>query len=139
VTASLVSRVASGSTDRPVLAAGAAALGVLVVSAGADDGIVLCPFRRCTGGYCPGCGATRGANRLLHGDLAGSWTHHPWIVLAAVQLVIVGSAAALMKPATRLDRLRRGALPLLVANSVVLVGIWIIRLAGGSIPGGWLF
>lgn len=139
MTASLISRVASGSTDRAALAAGATALGALVMSAGADDGIVLCPFRRCTGGYCPGCGATRGAHRLLRGDLAGSWAHHPWIVLAAVQLVLVGSAAALMKPATRLDRLRRGAVPLLVANCVLLVGIWIIRLAGGSIPGGRLF
>lgn len=139
MTAPLTSRVPTGSFDGRVLAAGAVALGVVVASAGSDDGIVLCPFRRCTGGYCPGCGATRSANRLAHGDLAGSWTLHPWIVVVAVQVVMVGAVAALIAPTTRLDRLRRSTVPLLVANSVLLIGIWVVRLAGGSIPSGWLF
>ena len=30
-----------------------------------------CPFHFVTGLYCPGCGATRAAYFLLHGDLAG--------------------------------------------------------------------
>ena len=30
-----------------------------------------CPFHFVTGLYCPGCGATRAAYHLLHGDLAG--------------------------------------------------------------------
>ena len=31
-----------------------------------------CPFRFVTGLHCPGCGATRAAYHLLHGDLAGA-------------------------------------------------------------------
>ena len=31
-----------------------------------------CPFHFVTGLHCPGCGATRAAYRLLHGDLAGA-------------------------------------------------------------------
>jgi hypothetical protein len=111
--------------------------GVLVASAGADDGVVLCPFRRCTGGYCPGCGATRAAHRFVRGDLTGSWAHHPWIVLAAVQVVILGAVVAFMDPPQRRDRLRRLATPLLIANSVLMIVIWAVRLSAGAIPTGW--
>ena len=100
--------------------------------------MVLCPFRRCTGGYCPGCGATRSANRLLHGDLAGSWAQHPWVVLAALQLAVLAGVLAVVDPTRRADRLRRGALPLLVANCTLMTGIWVVRLSTDSIPTGWL-
>ena len=116
----------------------AALLGALVVSADADDGIVLCPFRRCTGGYCPGCGATRATNRLLRGDVAASWAHHPWIILAAAQLAVLLGIAAVLHPAERLGRLRRMALPLLIANCALLIGIWVLRLHADTIPTGWL-
>ncbi|MEM7139749.1 MAG: DUF2752 domain-containing protein [Actinomycetota bacterium] len=106
----------------------------LVATAGAEDGFVLCAFRRCTGGYCPGCGATRAANRLARGDVAASWSHHPWVVLAAVQLAIIAAIALVARD--RLVAARRWALPLGIANVGALLAIWAIRLADGSIPAG---
>jgi hypothetical protein len=127
----------SRRVDLAPLTAGVALVGALVVSAGPDDGVVLCPFRRCTGGYCPGCGATRAANRFVRGDIGASWSQHPWIVLAVVQMVVLAAAVALSAPPRRRARVRRAAIPLLVANSVLMVGIWIIRLSTGAIPTGW--
>lgn len=119
-------------------AAGALTVGVLVLAADRDDGVVLCPFRRCTGGYCPGCGATRAANRLVRGDIGAAWGHHPWVVLAAVQVVVFGAVLAATVPGVRPARARRAALPLLVANTVLLVVIWLVRRSTGAIPTGWL-
>lgn len=116
----------------------AIAIGAAVASAGAEDGLVLCPFRRCTGGYCPGCGATRAANRFVRGDLEASWSHHPWVVLAALQAVVLGAATARLSPANRRARLRRVALPALVGNCLLLITIWIVRVADGTVPTGWL-
>lgn len=128
-------------TDRLGLAPVAAGLviaGALVAGANADDGVALCPFRRCTGGYCPGCGATRAANRLAHGDLQASWSHHPWVILAMAQVAVVAVVAAALASGTRRLQLRRFAIPLVVTNTALLIGIWIVRLSAGTIPTGWL-
>lgn len=119
-------------------AAGALTVGALVLAADRDDGVVLCPFRRCTGGYCPGCGATRAANRLVRGDVGAGWANHPWVVLAAVQVVVFGAVLAVTAPGARPVRARRSALPLLVANTVLLLAIWLVRRSTGAIPTGWL-
>ena len=120
------------------VAAGLAVAGTLVAAAGSDDGVALCPFRWCTGGYCPGCGATRAANRLAHGDLQSSWSHHPWVLLAMAQVVVVAVVAAGLASTRRRRLLRRIAIPLVVANTALLIGIWVVRLSAGSIPTGWL-
>ncbi|MEZ5245548.1 MAG: DUF2752 domain-containing protein [Acidimicrobiales bacterium] len=117
--------------------AGALVVGTLVASAGADDGVVLCPLRRCTGAYCPGCGATRAANRLVRGDVSASWSHHPWIVLAAAQIAVLIAVIALTTPASRASRLRSLAVPLLAFNCVLMIGIWVVRLSTEAIPTGW--
>jgi hypothetical protein len=41
-----------------------------------------CIFHSLTGLHCPGCGATRAAHRLLHGDLAGALRMNALAVLA---------------------------------------------------------
>lgn len=127
-------RVPLGS---PGLAAVGFAAVAAIASAGDDDGVVLCPFRRCTGGYCPGCGATRAANRLVRGDLAASWTHHPWVVLLAVQTAVVAGWFAVTRRDPRQSSPRWIA-GLGVANAIALMAIWIIRLDAGTIPSGWL-
>jgi hypothetical protein len=128
------------SADRTIAAFPAAIAsvvgGVFVITASGDDGFVVCPFRRCTGGYCPGCGGTRALHRLGRGDVVGAWQHHPWVVLLAVQAVIV--AAVLLFAAAWRARLRKLLLPVAVANTVLAIGIWVIRLQSGSIPTGWL-
>ncbi|MGF1598516.1 MAG: DUF2752 domain-containing protein [Acidimicrobiales bacterium] len=112
----------------PSLAAGLVAVAAVVVTD--DDGPVLCPFRLCTGGYCPGCGLSRAGGRLARGDLAASWHQHPFALLAALQLVVVAAWCLA-------GRRRPGSLPLvplLVGNGAVLVGLWILRLMLGDIP-----
>jgi hypothetical protein len=114
--------------------AGAAAFAVLGLTSSEDDaGIVFCPFRRCTGGYCPGCGMTRSGGALLRGDVAASWRQHPFLVLAITQLAIVGVllTAGGDRAAQHVQRWQRD---LLLANVAVVVAIWAVRLATGSIP-----
>ncbi len=112
-----------------------AVAGVWVVDAGGtDEGAGLCIFRRCTGGYCPGCGMTRSARHLTRGQFGASWHDHPIILLVALQAVVAVGAYAVVRP------LRAGlASPRTLAiaaavNGILLVVIWWVRLADGSIP-----
>lgn len=105
-----------------------------VDAAGTDDGPGLCLFRRCTGGYCPGCGMTRAARHLTRGQLGAAWQDHPWMVLAAFQVVVGGAVYGVARwIGARIDRRRVVAL-LGMANLVLIIGIWIARLVDGSIP-----
>ncbi len=114
------------------IAAGAAAFVTAGMLSSSDDGIVLCPFRRCTGGYCPGCGLTRASGRLLRGDLVGSWQQHPYVIIGVVQAVVL---TTLWATGSRLwPTVRRYAMPLIVTNITLLVAIWVARLATGAIP-----
>jgi Protein of unknown function (DUF2752) len=40
-----------------------------------------CPFRFCTGLYCPGCGTTRALHALLHGNVVEAFGVNPLMVL----------------------------------------------------------
>ncbi len=104
----------------------------------ADEGFVLCPFRRCTGGYCPGCGATRATGALFRGDVVGSIRLHPLIVVWFAQIAIMAGWLALGPRAGRVTRLRQGwarwGTGLLLANTVAAVVVWIARVGTGSIP-----
>jgi hypothetical protein len=113
--------------------AGVAAATAAALAAADDSGPVLCLFRRCTGGYCPGCGLTRSAGRLVRGDLAGSWHQHPFLAIAMAQLVVLAAVLAARYEAG-LQAIRRRALPLLAVNGAVLLGVWILRLSTGAIP-----
>ncbi|MEM8925412.1 MAG: DUF2752 domain-containing protein [Actinomycetota bacterium] len=111
---------------------GAAAFVTAGLTASSDDGIVLCPIRRCTGGYCPGCGLTRSAGKLIRGDLVGSWHHHPFLVLAVAQALVLG---ALWASGSRLwDTVAERWVSLLRANVVLLGGLYLLRLLLGDIP-----
>lgn len=108
---------------------------VLAVDAGGtDDGAGVCLFRRCTGGYCPGCGMTRSARHLTRGEVGAAWTDHPIIVLLAIQAAVgavIYAAARNLRP-----RLRSSRTLAVVAsiNGVLILAIWIVRLVDGSIP-----
>lgn len=101
--------------------------------ASSDDGLVLCPLRRCSGGYCPGCGLTRSAGQLVRGDLAGSWSQHPFLLLAFGQLAVLATLWSLGSARLR-ERLSRHTTAFVIANVALLGVIWAARLATGSIP-----
>ncbi len=124
----------SGDTGTTAMVAAGAAVvvGAGLVATATDDGVVLCPVRRCTGGYCPGCGGTRAARQLIAGDVGGAWSHNPWVVLVALQVVVVGAVLASIGPVRR--HWRPLVVPLALANAGVGLGIWAIRLFAGSIP-----
>ena len=113
---------------------GAAAFAALgLASSQNDDGLVLCPFRRCTGGYCPGCGMTRATGALLRGDIVASWQQHPFLLLAVVQFTAIGAWSVAAGDRAASFR-RQWQTQLLVANAAALGVIWAIRLVTGSIP-----
>lgn len=109
--------------------------GVLIVDAGGtDDGPGLCIFRRCTGGYCPGCGVTRASRHLTRGEFAAAWKDHPWVLFAAAQAIVLAGAWGVARVTARRIAWARLLRVVAVANTLALVGIWIIRLVNESIP-----
>lgn len=111
---------------------GLAGLAALLAVGDDEGGVVLCPFRRCTGGYCPGCGITRSTGRLVRGDLVGSWQRHPFVVLAAIQVIVLG---ALWASSARLRAWLTARWTVFASvNAGVLTVIWLIRLALADIP-----
>lgn len=103
-------------------------------AAGTDDGPGLCLFRRCTGGYCPGCGMTRSARHLTRGQFGAAWHDHPWLVLAAIQLAVAGAVYGVVRWIGTQIEWRRALVPLGIVNLALLLGIWATRLVDGSIP-----
>jgi hypothetical protein len=77
-------------------AAASALLGaVLLPDRVAQDGPVLCLFRRVTGQPCPSCGLTRSWQAIGHGRVSEGRTSHPFgllTMLAAVWLMTDASA-----------------------------------------------
>lgn len=110
---------------------------VAVAGAGGEDGPVLCPWRRCTGGHCPGCGLTRAANQLARGDVAASWALHPLAVLLAVQaaaIAVVVAVLGLARPGLVRPLRDRWLAPLVLAQVGLALAVWLVRLATGAIP-----
>jgi uncharacterized protein DUF2752 len=61
------------------------ALGVIylfIFEPGKSGFFPICPFRALTGFTCPGCGATRGLHRLLHGDVVSAFELNPLFLVA---------------------------------------------------------
>jgi hypothetical protein len=103
------------------------------VTASSDEGPVLCPFRRCTGGYCPGCGLTRATGQLIRGELRASVATHPVLVLLVAQLLAVLVARARFGPVV--GRWLTARLTVIaVANTAALTLVWIVRMTTGAIP-----
>lgn len=98
-----------------------AALGALTVL----DGPVLCPFRRCTGGYCPLCGATRSAASLARLDPVGALRLYPALPLLAFAVFLAVRPRWLGQQ--RSDRL-------LIGIAVAVSAIWVVRLLVGDVP-----
>ncbi|MFW2382483.1 MAG: DUF2752 domain-containing protein [Acidimicrobiales bacterium] len=118
-----------GWRDRVAPMAGLGIGAVAVAAMGDDEGVILCPFRRCTGGYCPLCGTTRSAASLARFDLAAAWARHPLIVLMVVQFAVVLAlrATGRIVPAGVQNRL-------LAMKAGLALVVWALRLWAGHIP-----
>ncbi len=109
-----------------LLAAGLAGAGYLYTRDPHLPGQALpfCPFHRLTGLQCPGCGGTRMAWDLLHGDLPAAW-HDNAALLLALPLVAAWYLARLRHGlAGRTWRLHLG--PRAVAALLAAAALWTV-------------
>ncbi|RAJ43112.1 uncharacterized protein DUF2752 [Kitasatospora sp. SolWspMP-SS2h] len=84
----------------------------------------FCPWHRLTGLQCPGCGGTRMAYDLLHGDLAAAW-HDNAALLLTLPFVAAWCAVRLRHGlAGRRRRLRMG--PRAVAALLAGAALWTV-------------
>lgn len=96
----------------------------------------FCPFKMMTGYDCPGCGATRSLNALLHGDVVAAADHNLLFVLAlpiAIVAFAVWTARRLGADAPSLPG-PRAWLPVAV---VAISLFWALRLLPWD-PFAWL-
>jgi hypothetical protein len=116
-------------------AGGLAGLAVLHVWTPAEHGgFILCPLRLFAGLPCPGCGMTRAFAHLAKGEWAAAWRDHPLAPFLAAELALGWAAwGAALAGWLRAPRISR---PHLIAagHAAVLVGLWIGRLATGTLP-----
>lgn len=117
--------------------AGAALIAPTLLRPGAH-GPVLCPMRLITGVWCPTCGMTRAVGWLAHGNLHESLRYHPLAALLVLEGAVV-AAIFVYRHRTRRDdpsSLPFGAVrllrPALVANALLVLVVWAVRLKFGS-------
>lgn len=110
------------------LAAGVVLSAHLVDPAWVAAGPILCPVRRLTGIPCPGCGMTRAAVALAHGDLASAVAFHPLSPLVAL------AAVAALVAYVRSGHLPRVPAGMAAAGVVLVMAVWAVRLATGFGP-----
>ncbi|NOX28976.1 MAG: DUF2752 domain-containing protein [Actinobacteria bacterium] len=101
---------------------------------GTDDGVTLCPYRRYTGGgYCPACGGTRAISMMVRGDVAGAIVQHPVAAFIAIQVLVL-AVGVMWAPLTFGRWVRARGERIAVANGLLLLAVWPVRLALGQIP-----
>jgi hypothetical protein len=67
----------------------AAAVLLYVVDPQAVDWLPKCPFHQLTGWHCPGCGGTRAAHAMLHGDFAQALAFNPLLIVGGPVLIAI--------------------------------------------------
>lgn len=86
-----------------------------------------CAFRVVTGLACPGCGLTRAAHAMLHGDVAGAFSLNPWSFVSVPLLAAFFAAPSLAEPQAS-HRARRA---LAWAGAILTLAFWIWRNTAG--------
>jgi hypothetical protein len=107
-------------------AASACVLLYAVDPASENDPYPVCPFRALTGLACPGCGALRATNRLLHGDFGSALGLNALYVLMLPILLytFAGMAAEVVgKPIPRLTWPRWAGWAIVA----VIAAFWVLR------------
>jgi len=116
----------------PPLAVGAVAAGACVLVAVNDPSqarLWVCPFKEMTGLPCPGCGATRAAYQLMHGNVANAIGFNAVAVFIVFPLML-GAYIAWALPKFGGPTLIQPRMPNWLAWSllVVLLFWWTVRL-----------
>jgi hypothetical protein len=123
-------------------------VGALLPMSLLTTGVSFCPFKVVTGLPCPGCGMTRAAIALLHGDPGASFYYHPLgipLVLTAVAIGLadgwywwrsrqLGSRSA--PPAWLIERVMLSPAPWVAIAALVVV--WLVRLPL-YVLGSWVY
>ena len=124
-----------------VVGAGALLLAPTLLRPGAH-GPVLCPLRRVTGMWCPSCGMTRAFGWLAHGDFEQAVRYHPLAPVLLVEGIIVAALWAWLRrtprdvpswsPRSWSPRWVTAGRALIVANAMLVLVVWAVRLKSGS-------
>lgn len=95
-----------------------------------------CPFRAATGWWCPLCGGTRAASRLLRGDLGGAFRFNAAVLLLLPVAAVLWAAWAFPGRLNWLDPVRRRAAPIMWT----VIGIFVVFTVVRNTPLGdsWL-
>jgi hypothetical protein len=121
---------AGGALVLPV-AAGCCAVGAAAYVAARDPSagglFPVCAFRSVTGWWCPGCGLTRAAHHLLHGDLGQAFAHNA-LVVPIVALLALGWITWLVDCGGRRPAwLQRATIPAWFGLAIIAVAFAIAR------------
>ena len=95
----------------------------------------ICLIKLSTGTACPGCGMTRATSALLRGDLANTWRLHPLAPVLAIQAVVLWVIWGWLLFRHRAPIDEAMLLQILIGNSGLMLVVWIVRLAKGTLPG----
>jgi len=121
---------AGGALARPVVAGCCAAVAAVYVAARdpSSGGMFPgCAFRSVTGWWCPGCGLTRAAHHLLHGDFGQALGHNA-LVVPIVALLALGWMTWLLDCGGRRPAwLRRATIPAWFGLAIIAVTFAVAR------------
>ncbi len=97
-----------------------------------------CVLRKTTGWPCLGCGLTRVADRVSHGNLGGAWDANPLGTIFALLFVAALVATVLhlgfRLPLPDVELSRRERLALRVSLAIAVVGNWAFVAAKAKAP-----
>lgn len=98
-----------------------------------------CTLRRTTGWPCPGCGLTRVAEHVAHGDLARAWDANPLgtavALLFALAALLSLAHLAFRLPMPEVELSRREALALRVGIGLLVVVNYAFLIIKTKFPG----
>lgn len=124
----------TGWRDRLLIVAPFMAVAMLVMLSPSDDGLTVCPFALCTGMACPGCGMTRAASHLIRGNVDLAIGYHPLIPMIALQAAAAWVWFMLRRVGKVKQMSSRTLNYILIGTAISLVGVWVLRMALGSLP-----
>lgn len=100
-----------------------------------SNGDVTCLLRIHTGQACPGCGMSRATGSLFRGDLAAAVAYHPYVLAIFGQAALFGLWWYKNNNRPLSPKQSKRFIGILAGNSVMVVLIWLVRIATGHLDG----